>query len=153
MPIHPDIDSLARYREGQLPPSPRKAIKRHLGECPECRLEYQRLADAWSSGARRTAAAGALDDPRGLATLLAGIQSWQTVAANTNRTGDGIQRRIAREMEKYFGTPATSRILLSVSDDGGNLLSTVEPALALFLGRRAASCLVSCVVDAAIVQI
>ena len=96
----------------------------------------------------------ALDENRArLAGLLAEIRGWEAAAARAGPAGEGIKRRVAGQVEKYLGAPATGKILLSVSDDGGNLLSTIEPVLALYLGRTAASRFVSRLVDARIVGI
>jgi len=150
---HPDIESLVRYRDGGLSPDRGKAIDKHLRTCQACRLEYQRLGDAFTSESNFAAPESGPDNDRRLAGLLAGIQDWEAAAANAGLRVEGIRRRVAGSVEKYLGTPATSKILQSVSGDGGNLLSTVEPVLAVFLGRKAASDLVSHVAEAAIVRI
>lgn len=152
-PIHPDIESLVRYRDGDLSPDRGKAIDRHLRTCQACRLEYQRLAEAFTSASDCAATANTHNHDSRLASLLAGIQGWEAASASTGRSDGGVKRRVAGKVEKYLGTAATSKILQPVSDDGGNLLSTIEPVLALFLGRKAASRLVSHVVEAAIVRI
>jgi hypothetical protein len=154
MPIHPDIESLFRYREGECPREHQKAIERHLRACPECRLELRRIGDAWNSGAGSAAPASALDDDPGLlASLLAGIQVLESGTAKGGYTVEGTKRRVAGCLEKYLGALTAGKILQSAADDGSNLLSTVEPVLALFLGRKAAGCLVSRIVEAANVRI
>jgi hypothetical protein len=77
-----------------------------------------------------------------LARLLMGIQHWESAAAKAGLTGEGVKRRVAGNVEWCLGTP-TGRILQSVTTHCGNLLSTIEPVLALVLGRKAASSLVS----------
>jgi hypothetical protein len=117
-------------------------------------LAHQRLTGAFTSTLDGAAQATAIDEhPARLAGLLALIQGWEAAADRDGRTGEGVKRRVAGQVGKYLGTPATSKILLPVSDDGGNLLSTIEPVLALYLGRKAASRLVGYLVDTATVRI
>jgi hypothetical protein len=61
--------------------------------------------------------------------------------------------RVAATIAPYLGARAAAVILLPVSETGENLLTAIEPVLALFLGARAASRLVTSVVDGAIVRI
>jgi hypothetical protein len=86
-----------------------------------------------------------------LAGALAGIRKWDAAASQSSGRG-GVRTRVARELEAYLGPAATRKILSKVSDDGNNLLSTIEPVLALFMGRQAASVFVSHVVDATLVR-
>jgi hypothetical protein len=106
--------------------------------------------DAWNERAPSSSCAG--HETGRFADVLAGIQSWESAAAQSGPFHEGIKRRVSAKVKRYLGPGATDKLLQSVSGDGGDLLSTVEPVLALFLGRKAASSLVSHVVDAAIVR-
>lgn len=149
--IHPDIECLVRYRERDLPPNRWSAVDGHLRTCQDCRREYQALLDAMTPhSAHATPSNLAGTESMDLSNLLAAIQGW--AAATDRRADEDVKQRVAGKVEKYLGDRATRKILLTVSRDGGNLLSNIEPVLALFLGRRAASRLVSHVVDTAIVR-
>ena len=78
---------------------------------------------------------------------MAAIQRWQ-------RGSDCkmVKVRVAAELGPYFGSKATRKVLKDVLTEGGNLLSTVEPALALFVGVKAAERLVTHIVDVSIVR-
>ena len=62
-----------------------------------------------------------------------------------------VKVRVAAELGPYFGS-TTRKVLKDVLTEGGNLLSTVEPALALFVGVKAAERLVTHIVDVSIVR-
>lgn len=117
--------------------------------CAECRSEIDRLSHALSPEAR-----GEQPAPvnASFEELLKTIRQWESAAAGSGRTDESVKWRIASTLERYLGRQATSTILLSVSEEGDNLLSSVEPVLALFLGRTTASRLVSNVVKTAIVR-
>ena len=114
-------------------------MRRHLEQCAECNNALVRLA-------------GTADRPVGEASeLLARIESqmhdWTPLAV-----GPSVRRRVIREIAPYLGTRASARLLSGVEQDGANLLSTVEPMLALFLGSRAASRLVDHMVDTVLMR-
>lgn len=87
--------------------------------------------------------------------LFAGIQNairkWDSEPL-FQRSGTLLKQRVAREIAPYLGARASAHILAAVSPGGENLLPTVEPILALFLGNRAASRLVDRVVDTVLVR-
>jgi len=76
-----------------------------------------------------------------LARIRLAIDDWKTAPA-PGRTGETLKLRVAHEIAPYLGALASRRIVTGVADTGENLLSTVEPVLALFLGSRAAARLV-----------
>lgn len=82
-----------------------------------------------------------------LASTLAAIEQWQ-------RGSDCkmVKVRVAAELGPYLGSKATRNVLEDVSVEGGNLLSKVEPALALFVGVKAAERLVTHIVDVSILR-
>jgi hypothetical protein len=82
-----------------------------------------------------------------LASTLAAIQRWQ-------RDSDCamVKVRVAAELGPYLGSKAARNVLEDVSAEGRNLLSAVEPALALFVGVKAAERLVTHIVDVSIVR-
>ncbi|MDR3699652.1 MAG: hypothetical protein P4L56_08470 [Candidatus Sulfopaludibacter sp.] len=91
-------------------------------------------------------------DPTLLARMQSAIQRWENSASQTGRTGAAVKRRVATEIAPFLGPDATDSILKPVAESGENLLSSIEPVLALFLGGRAAAHLVTYVVDAALIR-
>jgi len=87
-----------------------------------------------------------------LATLMADIVRWQAARSHPDRNGDAMRRRVASELAPFLGPEVADRVLRRVDASGEDLLSAIEPVLALFLGHQAASLLVSHVVDGALVK-
>jgi hypothetical protein len=81
-----------------------------------------------------------------LPQVLASLRNWES-------SRPAVKRRVASAIEAYLGRQATERVLEPVPESGENVLSTIEPVLALFLGNRTASRLVSHVVTESIVRI
>jgi anti-sigma factor ChrR (cupin superfamily) len=147
--MHPDLQTLLRFRDGELLLERRAAIEAHVGQCDSCRLELHRLDAAGQvidarepleEAAREAGLAGVLESIRGL-------------EARSSAEGEAVKRSVGREIRPYLGGRAAIRILQDVSPGGRDLLPAVEPALALFLGRKAASLLVSRIVATSIVRI
>ncbi len=81
-----------------------------------------------------------------LPQVLASLRNWES-------SRPAVKRKVAAAIEAYLGRQATERVLGPVPESGENVLSTIEPVLALFLGNRTASRLVSHVVTESIVRI
>ena len=81
------------------------------------------------------------------------MRQFERSAPETGRTGEQVKLRVADMIAPYLGREATQSVLQPVANNGENLLSSVEPILALFLGGRAASRLVSNVVDVTLVRV
>jgi hypothetical protein len=142
MGSHPDLDLLIRYAADELPEPQRGRIATHLERCPECRRQSDPLEQALQPQP------GALAPGQDVAGVLGRIGEWLH-----QRRREGPPRRlIAAELAPYLGDRCAGDLMLRVSPSGENLLSTVEPVLALFLGGRAAGKLVSHVVDRAIAE-
>lgn len=90
-------------------------------------------------------------DPGLLARIQNGIRNWEA-RRSADGWGAAVKDRTAREIGPFLGNNGARMLLRPVSDNGCNLLSTIEPVLADFLGNRAASELVSRVVEVAIVR-
>jgi hypothetical protein len=95
---------------------------------------------------------GATNPEALLPQILATLHQWE-VSRTASAKGEPVKRRVAAEIEAYLGRQATERVLEPVPESGENMLSTIEPVLALFLGNRTASRLVSHVVTESIVRI
>ena len=91
-------------------------------------------------------------EPERLRAILAAMRDWRAAAVPAGKVGPVLHRRVAAELRPYLGSSAAGAVLSEVSDTSGNLLSTIEPVLAVFLGAKAASLLVSRIVDALIVN-
>ena len=123
-----------------------RSVQSHLDQCDDCRLELRRLQ--YALGDQQALA----PDGTGLARVRSAIQKWEGSASQTGRTGAPVKRRVAHEIAPFLGPEATDSILQPVAPGGENLLSSIEPVLALFLGGRAAARLVTYVVDAALIR-
>ena len=129
-------------------------MEAHLRRCAECRAEYGRLEGAVAAeqhhGSCRCAAPPQHEILR---WVLAGMREWEIrAAACPHRSTDAVMRRVSAPAALYLGALAAAEILRPVSGHGENLLSGIEPVLALFLGAKAASSLVTSIVDSAIVR-
>jgi anti-sigma factor RsiW len=135
---------LIRYIDGQLPAGARRRLEAHLIACELCWCKYVQLASA-PADVRMDS-----EEPGMLAKLRGAIRRWESAPPFPSNAA--LKHRIAGEIEPYLGPRAATSILGRVSDSGDDLLSTVEPVLALFLGSRAASKLVNRVVESVLVR-
>jgi hypothetical protein len=85
-----------------------------------------------------------------LSSLLAGIEQLQQQYASPEP--EALITRVASELGPFFGASGVRMVLKPVSEDSPHLLSSIESALAQFLGAQAAADLVTHVVDHAIVR-
>lgn len=79
--------------------------------------------------------------------ILAGAHRWESTVSP-----DAVKQRVGTAVAPFLGGNATRDLLGSVSATGENLLSTLEPVIALFLGCRAASRMFDRVVDRSILK-
>jgi hypothetical protein len=117
-------------------------VKSHLDNCEDCRLELHRLQYALGSPVELVPDSGML------AQMRSAIEEWEKAARN----GEPVKRRVATEILPFLGPKATEYVMQPVAESGENLLSSIEPVLALFLGGRAAARLVNHVVDSALLR-
>lgn len=151
-PFHPDVETLLGHWEGTLPPARDEALATHLCACDACRVKYHRLNTAWRAAREQTTPKNQ-PGRSGLAAVLAGIHAWEARRSSASGGPAAVKQGVAKWIGPYLGKRAAHCILEPVSDDGQDLLPAIEPVLALFLGHRAASQLVSHVIDAAIMRI
>jgi hypothetical protein len=128
-------------RDGALAPGSRTAVRLHLDGCAACRREFEGLV-------AEPAAAPA--DPMLLTALREQIRRWESARGETPEVREELRRKVVLELAPFIGDAAASKLLAAVSDDGGNLLSTLEPVLAAFLGISAAAELINHLVDSVI---
>ena len=140
--IHPDIEILLLYRDGELAAKPLAAVTAHLGACDSCQREYDRLCAARDWVRKQTAGGGVATPPNGLATLQARMKELIADRANAERCG-ALHIKVAAEIAPFLGHQAAGQLLRSVSGKNDDLLCVIEPVLANFLGERAAAELVS----------
>ena len=137
---HPDFDSLFHYSEGHLSEPERKSLEAHLRSCAPC----QGVLDALALSAPAA--------PR-LSDFLAKLSELQRKLQREGAAPEALRRRIESELLPYIGAEAASRILQGVAPGGENLLSTIDSALRLFLGKAASDRLVNHIVERAIMRI
>jgi len=141
--MHPDLETLLRCRHAELPTAGESRVRDHLLACDDCRLEFHRLQRVL---ARRPSHP---PDDFVLSGLRQRIRNWESERASGNWM-QGVKTRVLRQLGPFLGSQGADSLLEPVAQDGGNLLSTIEPVLAEFLGNRAASNLVGRVVDSAL---
>ena len=140
--MHPDLETLIRYSDDELTDRERAQIERHLVHCQDCRQELDRL--------RLAALPGEAPEVAPVVEVLSGIREWAAKLRDDGPGPEVLKVWVAAEISPYLGPSVTSRLLKTVAPNGEDLLSVIEPVLALFLGSRAASRLVTNVVDRAI---
>jgi anti-sigma factor RsiW len=145
MDLHPDLEALIRYHDDELPAEGRSAMAAHVAECASCAAGLRRLRVML--GEKASFPATPVEPaPDRLAAMLRAIGEWRHGLA-----GEVLNRRVADRLGPFLGPAAADSVLQSVAPGGDNLLSTVEPVLALFLGGKAASRLIDQIVDTALV--
>jgi anti-sigma factor RsiW len=152
--IHPDIETLVRYRDEELAPNLVTVVEAHLAKCDSCRLDFHRLRAALTEVRRLSAQVC----PEGsLAGIWEGIRqrigAWETTRRNPEQSDEAVRNRVARQIAPFLGNAAALRVLEPVRGNHQHLLSTVEGVLSEFLGPGAAAVLVNRVIDSAIVKV
>jgi hypothetical protein len=83
-----------------------------------------------------------------LADVLSRARDW-----NAGHEPAKTREVLTDGVRPYLGDRATDRLVSGAAPDGHDLLSSVEPVLAIFLGRRAAGRLVTRVFNRALVRL
>jgi anti-sigma factor RsiW len=151
--MHPDIETLVRYRDGELPPAERTELDLHVSRCDACRLHLHQLFSVLAEVRRQPVSSPHPEVPGTLDSLSARIQQWQKRRRDPAMSAEAIRSRVARELGPFLGSQGAHRILNPITPECRNLLCAVEPVLAHFLGARAATELMDHVVDIAIAGI
>jgi hypothetical protein len=111
-------------------------------------VEYDRLCAA-RDWVRNQAGGNGPALEEGLAALQARMRELIFQKADADRRGGELRERVLAEIAPFLGFRAANRLLRSVSGNGQDLLRTVGPILANFLGDRAAAEVVSHLADTA----
>ena len=90
----------------------------------------------------------ASNDSGVLAGILAGMERWESAPSRD----EAVKAKVGSDLAPFLGSQAMDQLLNATSVRGGDLLSTVEPVVALFLGCRAASALIDHIVDHSILR-
>ena len=85
----------------------------------------------------------------GLSELRVRLRDLAAERNLADRRGRTVQETVLSQLAPFLGDRAANRLLQSVSQNGQDLLSIIEPVLANFLGNKAAAELVSHLVDTA----
>jgi len=142
---HLDIESMVSLQFGELADNRARRMKQHLAGCSACRPVFERLQGSMEDG--EPLPTKPVDSSR----LLTRIRAWDTNGDRSGHHGAALKGRIAVELAPYVGRAGADTLLRPVQDDGRDLLSTVAPFLAMFLGRRAAGIIITRVVEKTIV--
>jgi len=141
--MHPELDALLRYADGELDGEERRKLDKHLERCGPCRVEAGRLRRAVRPGPADAVPAD---------HVLAGIRHWTARQTQEQPHDRSIKERTATKIGPYLGPAGAVTVLNKVSAQGDDLLSVIEPVLANFLGCRAARRLMSQVVEQVIMR-
>jgi anti-sigma factor RsiW len=114
--VHPEIDQLLIYVDGEMGRAQRRGLERHLEQCPECRDEVRRLRMA------ALAERGAEAPPR--AGLLERIRQWEAQRRQVDPRGTVVTARVATEIAPFLGEQTSVRIVQAACQQGRTLLST-----------------------------
>jgi len=145
MARHPDFETLVRWSGGELPTEKLAEIAAHVSRCPECGLEADRLRAANEAGAAAFGATGAVPGPEHLEQILSRIRDW---AKASEPEKVRARRRVAEMLSPYFGSAGAWQVVQPLREGSGELLGSIEPVLATFLGEKAAAKLMTDIVDA-----
>jgi hypothetical protein len=110
----------------------------HVATCAACRLELERLSAADT---------GEPVDADLFDAMLQEAAAWE---AGHDRAW--VRAAVTNGVRPYLGDRATERLSEGGPADGSGLVSALEPALALFLGKETACQLVSHILDRALVR-
>jgi putative zinc finger protein len=147
--LHPEIETLVRYRDGDMAADRQAEVEGHLAACDKCRSNLRLVRKVFGQVEPEPAAAEIVP---ALPAVLAKIQQWEASQAGPAGNADAVKDRVAHQVGLFLGNQATRRVFEQVSDDNSNLLTIAGSVLCEFLGREPAAVLVSSVVDKAIVR-
>ena len=145
---HPDFPTLLRYQDGELSGKFQLMVRAHLDGCEYCRMQLEPP----SAPVITPSPAPPREDGGPLSGIRQAIRKWDEDRTRPERSGEAVKSRVAREIGPFLGEGGARQLMLGVSENGNNMLHTVERVLANFLGERAASHLVNHVVDSAILE-
>ena len=143
--IHPSSRTLLACVDGELPLDERQEVMAHVHNCAACRSELDGMETDLDWFLVLEAASRPVETPppaEGLSRLLSATRQWRNAHPETAHVGaaDGreVEQRVAGAMELFFG-PAIAGAVQRQAGPADN----AESLLAAFLGRRAASVLMS----------
>lgn len=141
--MHPEFRLLIRFVDGEASRREARTVQKHLETCPDCRAEVDRL--------RRTMEIIDQYPVPPVGDVLARMREWLDrrsghPAANSRR------QVVVAAIQPFLGANGAQTVIGRVSPGDADLISTVEPVLADFLGRRTAQILVDGIIDVAITR-
>jgi anti-sigma factor RsiW len=101
--MHPRSATLIAFCDAEAGADRSRGIAKHVSKCERCRNQVRRIQsekDELSAGAATPAA----ENNQGLAGVLSAIAAWQST--ETSLAASELKRRLRRQIETYFGTPA-----------------------------------------------
>jgi anti-sigma factor RsiW len=140
--MHPDTATLLGYLDGELEEKRRLAVEAHLGRCIRCRHEAEGVAadrDLFLALDLESRERAPGPDTEGLERVLKAMHKWQEGAAAGVRGDADLRRRLAEQLELYFGARTAE---LAASGREG-VLAAIEPLFTTFLGRKAGLAVIS----------
>lgn len=81
-----------------------------------------------------------------LDSILAKAREWEARRVRDGSIDEGVRRHVARMVEPFLGQGAVGRVV-PAAGESSHLLAEVERTLAIFLGAKAASAVVTRAMD------
>jgi len=147
--MHLDTQTLLAYHDGELSGRRWKMADSHLAACARCRREARQLEyelDLFLTLPETGPPSGNALLEQSLDEMLTGIRRWRSDASLDNAGGPQLECRIEAEVTKYLGSGTAAGVKNLAGSSSGNTtgsLPVAEPLLSVFLGRKAASALIS----------
>jgi len=132
--MHPRNATLVAFCDAEAGQGRSRRISTHLEKCEECRRRLRRIRsekDQLSAGATEAA----MDSRQGLTAVLSAIGAWRN--SRNSAGASQLTRRLRREIETYFGSPA----VVALERPGmrsEELLGQASAMFDVFLGEEAA---------------
>lgn len=150
--VHPRMEELLSWADGNLSGPLRSALEAHLTRCNRCCEDARSIRAAADSRERawnqRAHQVRLLEE--GFDDLEAGMCLWSSLRGlvplgpRRGLLGSAINQRLTRAVSLYFGQEAASRVAVSPHPGSPErpLLTAIKPLFNAFLGRKAADSLV-----------
>ena len=147
--LHPGIEDILSWADGNLAFSDRRALEAHLEACRKCCEDARTFREAQTQlsqigSEQQSRQAMLLKD--GLRNLEASMRVWSALRGvlpeipQRHFLTSSVNLRSTRAVELYFGQEAANRIARSarLGAHEPHLLPAIKPLFSAFLGRKAA---------------
>lgn len=146
--MHLNTGTLLAYRDGELTPGRMKTVERHLAGCDGCCHEMRQLEyelELFLSLPGTGIASKAPPPDKATEEMLASVRKWRS-EAGSGRCGSQLLHGVAALLAEYLGSRVAAEVVEPVKlcrRDEASLLPAADRLLSAFLGRKAASAMIS----------